>query len=241
MGCDASCWRPRARNKEGELSLALGSGVFLLRFRNVFKSLQRGSFLLVSVKLSTLNEVVLLHVFLSMAEAVTNSDITTKCRLSLDQVFQRTNHHPKNNTQQKILLTPLSKKACLIHGIDPHVLQNREYASFAEPGLDPEIQTMRYEVYIHTRDKLFELASEERGKLMEQNKSMNSDTNMSISSSSTDAMNSTISYDTSNVSNQIEMEKRRLEKVARRQQKELLRMLVSADVQYDCFVYLILR
>lgn len=180
----------------------------------------------------------MLLIFLKM-ESVTNSTTTMKCRLSLDQVFQRTNHNPKNNSQQKILLTPRSKKACLLHGIDHHVLQNREHASFAEPGLDPEIQTMRYEVYVHTRDKLFELASGERGKLMEQNKSMNNDSNMSIGSISTDAMNSTISYDTSNVSvgNQIEMEKRRLEKVARRQQKELLRMLVSGDVWYDRFVY----
>lgn len=81
---------------------------------------------------------------------------------------------------------------------------------------------MHYEVYMHTREKLMELASGERSKLKEKmNQSIDS-----VASGSSVASCITREQDGMG-KDQIETEKRRLEKVARRQQKELLRMLVS--------------
>jgi hypothetical protein len=141
-------------------------------------------------------------------------------RLSLDEVFKLTCGHPaRSPAKQKIALTPLSKKACLVHGIDPAVLQQRDFASFGEDGLDPEIQTMRFEVYSHTREKLMQIASDERTKLAAKANdsviTVGSDLGSKLSFLDQEANNATL----------IEIEKRRLEKVARRQQKELLRML----------------
>lgn len=144
----------------------------------------------------------------------------SKQPLNLDQVFQRT---ATKNIQSRIRLTPLSKKACLVHGIDPSALQNRDYASFARTGLDPEIQSMHYEVYLHTREKLMELASAERSKLQQR-------MNASIESGDSNTIGSALSSHYGLAEDGLgmeQMEKRRLEKVARRQQKELLRMLVS--------------
>ena len=142
--------------------------------------------------------------------------------LTLDDVFRQ--KAPTGTPKCKLRLTPLSKKACLIHGIDPTVLREREYASFAEPGLDPEIQTMKYEVYCMTREKLIEVASEERGKLAAKgNDSFSTTDSVSFASSKTSLV-APIDQE-QEISTLIENEKRRLEKVARRQQKELMRML----------------
>jgi hypothetical protein len=162
-----------------------------------------------------------------MSESNSTAASPSKQPLNLDQVFQRTAtkniQSPANSLKRCLRLTPLSKKACLIHGIDPSALQNRDYASFARTGLDPEIQSMHYEVYLHTREKLMELASAERSKLQQR-------MNASIESGDSNTIGSAWSSHHGFAEDGLgmeQMEKRRLEKVARRQQKELLRMLVS--------------
>jgi hypothetical protein len=82
---------------------------------------------------------------------------------------------------------------------------------------------MHYEVYLHTREKLMELASAERSKLQQR-------MNASIESGDSNTIGSAWSSHHGFAEDGLgmeQMEKRRLEKVARRQQKELLRMLVS--------------
>lgn len=80
---------------------------------------------------------------------------------------------------------------------------------------------MKYEVYQRTREKLYDVASEERAKLKAK-----ADRSMSCSFSTTDSASMATSVDKEQeISTLIENEKRRLEKVANRQQKELMRML----------------
>lgn len=142
--------------------------------------------------------------------------------LTLDEVFALKTS--SNHAKRKFKLTPLSKKACLIHGIEPYVLQDREYASFSEPNLDPEIQTMRFEAYSYTRSKLMQVVSNERSKLAARANTSNDSfsTNDSVSFIS---KTSSLDRKEQEVSTLIENEKRRLEKVANRQKKELIRML----------------
>ena len=166
--------------------------------------------------------------------------------LTLDEVFVL--KAPNNNwdvkSNRKLRLTPLSKKSCLIHGIDPSILQQREYSSFiTSNGQDPEITTMKYEMYMRTRDKLFATAKDERAKLLASNLCTNNNdsytsTNDSVSVYSKTSLSSSIYRKNQEISTLVEIEKRRLEKVAARQQKELMRMLAfetkSKEVMVSC-------
>ena len=149
--------------------------------------------------------------------------------MNLNEVFVSKSQTPIAG-QDKLRLTPLSKKACLVHGIDPKALIQREYASFCSAGQDPEITTMKYEMYTRTRDKLYNIASEERQKLIAAKAKDDSftSTNDSVSTPYSKAYsmaNSSLDRKEREISTLIENEKRRLEKVANRQQKELMHML----------------
>ena len=151
--------------------------------------------------------------------ADSNDSFAQPPALSLDEVFCKKAH--QTGERCKLRLTPNSKKACLVHGINPTVLLEREYGSFAEPYQDPEITTMKYEVYSRTRERLYETASEERGKLLNSFTS----TNDSVSTYSKTSLATSIDRKEQDISTLIENEKRRLDKVAKRQQKEMMRML----------------
>ena len=146
-----------------------------------------------------------------------------KPQLSLDEVFvKKKASNSTHEHHQRIRLTPLSNTACRIHDrIDPSALIERDHASFGEPDLDPEIQSMRYEAYAFTRNKLYQLASAERSKLAA--KTNTSSDSMSVSG------HCSVSIVSSNSSGReatlIENERKRLEKMANRQKKELLRLL----------------
>lgn len=82
---------------------------------------------------------------------------------------------------------------------------------------------------MHTREKLMELAVGERDRLKEKmNESMESSESGTVGTGLTSCREDGMGRD------HIEIEKRRLEKVAKRQQKELLRMLVSGKSSVMC-------
>ena len=146
--------------------------------------------------------------------------------LTLDEVFGKKDHLPSGNALR--LLTPLSRKACLIHGIDPRSLFDRDFASFASPGLDPEIQAMQYEAYTRTREKLFITASDERSALARSTAANNDSFTATTCGDSVSLVSRNTAAspgDADKISTLIAREKQRLDKVARRQKKELLRML----------------
>ena len=170
-----------------------------------------------------------------MAES--NDSLAPPPALSLDEVFCK--KAPLTGERCKLRLSPLSKKACLVHGINPTVLLEREYGSFAQQGQDPEITTMKYEMYSRTREKLYETASNERGKLLVKAKKANdsfTSTNDSVSAYSKTSLATSIDRKEQEISTLIENEKRRLEKVAKRQQKEMLRMLEFEARQKEIMV-----
>jgi len=137
--------------------------------------------------------------------------------LSLEDVFVQ--RAPASSPGRcKIKLTPRSRKAVLIHGIDPLVLRDREYASFFLRGQDPEIQTMKYDLYSRTREKLYQLALDARSKLAAKANARNdsfSSTNDSVSTVSKTPMATHIDR----------KEQVLIEQVRNRQQKEIIRML----------------
>ena len=153
------------------------------------------------------------------------SDKASKNALTLDEVFITTKAPAAVSPgKSKLRLTPLSKKACLIHGINPTVLLERDFSSFTKRGEDVEIATMKYDSYSRTRERLFATASEERAKLAKAGHDSFCTTD-SVSVTNTSMAHSSIFDNKEQEVSLIENEKRRLEKVALRQQKELQRML----------------
>ena len=63
-------------------------------------------------------------------------------------VSQPLHKHQKTKTKPTIALTPRSAEACLMEGIDPHDLYDRDLDSFAEAGLDPAIVRMVSSLYL---------------------------------------------------------------------------------------------
>ncbi len=59
----------------------------------------------------------------------------------VSQPFDRRSYHSKRE-KPRIALTPRSAEACLMEGVDPNDLYDRDLECFAEHGLDPAIVRM---------------------------------------------------------------------------------------------------
>ena len=149
-----------------------------------------------------------------------------KIPVSIEDVFNKISVITSSNINPppaKIVLTPRSAEVCLKYGINPEILKVRDIDSFWESGIDPSVQRLRHEAYVQRRYELMKQCRMERKRLM--NAEINSRQQHSISKDQPsveemlkqqqDEMNATI----------IETEKLRLEKLKRRQEKELEQML----------------
>eukprot|EP00607_Mallomonas_marina_P007318 CAMPEP_0182418818 /NCGR_PEP_ID=MMETSP1167-20130531/3190_1 /TAXON_ID=2988 /ORGANISM="Mallomonas Sp, Strain CCMP3275" /LENGTH=638 /DNA_ID=CAMNT_0024593231 /DNA_START=29 /DNA_END=1946 /DNA_ORIENTATION=+ len=146
--------------------------------------------------------------------------------LSIEDIFDKVSNVTSSNINPppaKVVLTPRSAEVCLKYGINPEVLKVRDIDSFWEAGIDPSVQRLRHEAYVQRRYELMKQCRTERKRLInaELNKSEDAeiltDTPKAevIAKQQKDAMNATL----------IENEKNRLEKLRRRQEKELEQML----------------
>jgi len=113
----------------------------------------------------------------------------------------------------------------MIHGIDPDVLKIRDFDSFWENGMDPEIQRLRHEAYSRRRHELMNVARDERFKL--QNQELNS---LQDSSNSKIALSHEEVWEQEAIRNSalVEIEERRLAKLKQRKEKEIL-----GKIQYE--------
>lgn len=145
---------------------------------------------------------------------------------SIEEIFDQISSVTSSNLNPppaRIILTPRSAEVCLKFGVNPEVLKVRDIDSFWESGIDPSVQRLRHEAYSQRRYDLTKQCRAERKKLV--NLELNSSHNASLVSTSVstetvmkqqqDAINATA----------IETEKMRLEKLRRRQEKEIEQML----------------
>jgi len=151
--------------------------------------------------------------------------------LNIEEIFQQVSNFTgasltsKSAKNRRLCLTPISEEACMIHGIDPDVLKIRDFDSFWENGMDPEIQRLRHEAYSRRRHELMNVARDERFKL--QNQELNS---LQDSSNSKIALSHEEVWEQEAIRNSalVEIEERRLAKLKQRKEKEIL-----GKIQYE--------
>jgi len=128
--------------------------------------------------------------------------------------------------QSTIQLTPTSSEACLRHGVVPEILQNREFHSFFENGVDCEIQQLRCDAYAQRRQELMKLVIEEREKIRKRIAEKSKiDTTDPISSIISPCKTNTGSLQLDEANSLFLKEQQLLEKIKIRQKKDLMQVL----------------
>jgi len=145
-----------------------------------------------------------------------------KVMLRLEDLFNQ--QAETSSPDQTFDLTPRTKEALERNGIASlEHLRKRDLASFWRPNLDVRLQRLQYESHERRRQELFKLATEERQRLVD------ADTSAGISFGGTPgkrlSTGEVIEAQERATASLLEIEKRRLEKVKRKQRKELIQTL----------------
>ena len=169
----------------------------------------------------------------------TTSKKKKKTPVSIEEVFNQIsviNASNVNPPPGNVLLTPRSAEVCLKLGVNPEILKVRDIDSFWESGLDPSLQRMRHEAYVQRRHDCMKQCRLERKKIINQQleksaKFLDKGGDESMSPEKILQMQAEQS------STLIEMEKARIQKMQKRQERELEQMIEfeisRAKVQED--------
>lgn len=145
-------------------------------------------------------------------------------KLTVEHIYQSVSNRKAYGefpSNPKYVLTPRSAEACLRTGVDPEDLRIRDLDSFWEPSLDPAIQALRHENYTEMRYKAYEMVKTARNKIQNEEIAQL----RSKGKGGRVAKNRKLILDSSKGNTLLELEQRRLEKVQRRQQKEVDQMV----------------
>jgi hypothetical protein len=134
----------------------------------------------------------------------------------------------------RTLLTPRSAEACLKLGANPELLKLRDIDSFWEPNVDPAVQRLRHEAYIQRRHELMKQCRQERKRIM--NREFEQATTIqTMPNAMTPEM--ILAAQKEAGSTLIQLELARIQKMQKRQEKELESMIqyevTRAKVQQD--------
>lgn len=144
--------------------------------------------------------------------------------LNLEEVFNQVSTVTSSNINpppSKIVLTPRSAEVCLKLGINPETLKIRDIDSFWEPGIDPAVQRIRHEAYVQRRYDMMKQCRTERKRMALAE--FENATNLNSADTMTPEM--ILKQQQEQSSTLIQMEMQRIEKMKRRQQKELEQMI----------------
>jgi len=145
--------------------------------------------------------------------------------IPLDEVFNQISTVTATNANAvppPVVLTPRSAEVCLKLGVNPEILKIRDIDSFWEGGVDPTVQRMRHEAYVQRRYELVKQCRLERKKLM--NQQLESETYFTAED---DVMSpeKILEKQKEQSSTLIALEMKRIEKMQKRQEKELEQMI----------------
>jgi hypothetical protein len=147
--------------------------------------------------------------------------------INLEEVFNQVSLVTSSNLNPpptKILLTPRSAEVCLKMGVNPEILKLRDIDSFWESGLDPNVQRLRHEAYVQRRYDTMKQCRLERKRMavaeFEASTSLNKGNNVE-----TLTPEMILQQQKEQNSTLIQMELQRIEKMQKRQQKELEQMI----------------
>lgn len=147
--------------------------------------------------------------------------------LSIEDVFNQVSivsASVLNPPLTHIILTPRSAQACLKIGVNPEVLKIRDIDSFWEPNVDPAVQRMRHEAYVQRRHELMKQCRHERRRIV--NAEFESAGNIHhqiVAATITPEM--LLQHQREQTSTLVKLELQRLEKIQKRQEKELEQMI----------------
>lgn len=135
-----------------------------------------------------------------------------------------------NPPPARITLTPRSAEVCLKLGINPEILKIRDIDSFWENGLDPAIQRIRHEAYVQRRYDVMKQCRLERKRMAVAE--FESVTNLNTVETLTPEM--VLEQQKEQNSTLIQLEMMRIEKMQKRQQKELEQMIQVNNATPTC-------
>jgi len=144
--------------------------------------------------------------------------------ISLEDVFNHVSVVTSSNLNPppgRLTLTPRSAEVCLKLGLNPEILKIRDIDSFWENGLDPAIQRIRHEAYVQRRYDTMKQCRLERKRMAVAE--FESATNLKTVETLTPEM--VLEQQKHENSSLIQLEMQRIEKMQRRQQKELEQMI----------------
>lgn len=153
--------------------------------------------------------------------------------ISLEEIFNQVSSVTSSNLNpppSKIVLTPRSAECCLKLGINPEILKIRDIDSFWESGLDPAIQRIRHEAYVQRRYDVMKQCRLERKRMSAAE--FEAATNLTTVETLTPEM--ILQQQREQNSTLIQLEMQRIEKMQKRQQKELEQMI---SVSAHCMCY----
>ena len=131
----------------------------------------------------------------------------------------------------RVTLTPRSAEACLKHGVNPEILRIRDLDSFWEMGISPAIQRMRHEAYSQRRHDMMKLIRIERKRLLtieQEEREAAQGIGGAVPTGPSAAERIMAEQAKLNVA-AIELEKKRLEKMKLKQEKEIEQVCITYD------------
>lgn len=146
---------------------------------------------------------------------------STRRAVSIEEVFVQLSKWKAHNgpgALPKVPLSPRSAAACLREGVDPQDLTIRDIDAFWKPGVDPAVQRMRHEAYSALRHEKMKTVRLARRAIMKEEE-------LAATASPTRGGGSTARSSSSDAKNLLELERRRLEKIKIKQQKEIESMM----------------
>lgn len=144
--------------------------------------------------------------------------------ISLEEIFNQVSTVVASNLNPppgRIVLTPRSAEVCLKYGVNPEILKIRDIDSFWEAGLDPAVQRMRHEAYVQRRHDLMKQCRSERKRLI--NAEFDTSLNSAPEAGLTPEM--ILQQQKEQNSTLIQLEMQRIEKMQKRQEKEIEQMI----------------
>jgi hypothetical protein len=146
--------------------------------------------------------------------------------VSIEDVFNQisiVNASNLNPPPSTVVLTPRSAEACLKLGVNPEIIKVRDIDSFWEHGLDKSVQRMRHEAYIQRRYETMKQLRQERKRII--NAEFDAVNTMTSSNQMGMTPEQLLKQQEEASSTLIQLELQRIQKMQKRQEKELQQMI----------------
>jgi hypothetical protein len=168
----------------------------------------------------------------SSASGFSKSKTGRKKRLrlpvSIEELFNKPSTQTAANINPppgKVVLTPRSAESCLKLGVNPEIIKIRDIDSFWESGIDPSVQRMRHEAYVQRRYEVMKQLRVERKKLAHIAEYGESKGKGNAAAATGMTPDMVLKQQQEQNSSILEMEKKRIQKMKERQERELEQML----------------